>query len=283
MLRPLRPLIALILSLAAAPASAAPAELIFDRFGEERGFPSATITALYRDHAGFLWVGSREGLAVWDGYSVHVYEHEVGNAGSLPDNSIRTIYEDREHRLWVGTNSGGLARLDRTTGRFEQFRHDPADPKSLSQDSVYAIAEDGDGALWVGTQSGLNRFDPKTRSFDRMASSATDTGTIPHDYVYALKLDRSGRLWMATVGGGFAWIDPKTRRATRVEYADERRANAFGIAEDPQGRIWLGTERHLSEYVAATNTLRTVAVPELAPGADVPIITAMTSDAHGTL
>ena len=100
------------------------------------------------------------------------FEHEVGNADSLPDNSIRVIYEDRAGRLWVGTNTGGLARLDRATGRFEVLRHDPADPTSLSHDSVYAIAECPDGSLWVGTQEGLNRLDPKTRKFERFRSDA---------------------------------------------------------------------------------------------------------------
>ncbi|HEX4824159.1 MAG TPA: two-component regulator propeller domain-containing protein [Candidatus Polarisedimenticolaceae bacterium] len=276
MLRSNRLLCALLVTACLSPAFAVPSELIFDRFGEERGFPSETITALYRDHAGFLWVGSREGLAVWDGYSVRVYEHEVGNADSLPDNSIRTIYEDRSNELWVGTNSGGLARLDRTTGRFERFRNDPKDPKSLSHDSVYAIAEDADGALWVGTQNGLNRFDAKTRAFERVEG-------VPNEYVYALKLDRSKRMWLAMVGGGFAWLDPKTRRVTRLPVADERDDNAFAIAEDPSGGIWFGTERHLYRFDPATGSARSVAAPELAPGDDFPIVTAIACDAHGTL
>src|SRR4029077_8286006 len=99
--------------------------------GEGRGFPAGTIPALYRGRAGFLWVGSREGLAFWDGYSTKSFEHEVGNADSLPDNSIRVIFEDREGRLWIGTNTGGLACLDHATGRFDVLRHDPADPTSL--------------------------------------------------------------------------------------------------------------------------------------------------------
>jgi ligand-binding sensor domain-containing protein len=264
-----------------------PEDLIVERLGEERGFASATITALYRDRAGFLWVGSREGLAFWDGYSVRSFEHEVGNADSLPDNSIRVIHEDAAGRLWVGTNTGGLARLDRTTGRFDVLQHDPADSSSLSHNSVYAIAECGDGSLWVGTQEGLNRLDPATRRFERFRSAA-DAGTIPNDYVHALRLDQRGRLWIATVGGGVAWIDPSTRRVTRIPYAPgpgstEPDRLTFAIAEDPAGTLWFGSQRELYRLDEADGALHAVALPELSPGKDVPIITSIGVDARAVL
>lgn len=262
--------------------------LIVERLDEGRGFPSATITALYRDRAGFLWVGSREGLARWDGYAVKSFEHEVGNADSLPDNSIRVVDEDSAGRLWVGTNTGGLARLDRATGRFEVLRNDPLDRSSLSHNSVYAIAECGDGSLWIGTQEGLNRLDPKTRTFERFRSDAADAGTIPSDYVYALKLDRRGRLWIATVGSGVAWIDPESRRVTRVPFAKEPDAPepdriVFGIAEDPSGTLWFGSQGALYRFEEADAELHHVALPELAPGKDVPILTSIAVDARAVL
>jgi len=268
--------------------AALPEDLIVERLGEGRGFPSATITALYRDRAGFLWVGSREGLAFWDGYSVRSFEHEVGNPGSLPDNSIRVIYEDGAGRLWVGTNTGGLARLDRSTGRFEVLRHDPADPGSLSHDSVYAIAECPDGSLWVGTQQGLNRLDPTTHKFERLRFDPSNAATIPHDYVYALKLDRKHRLWIATVDGGVAWIDPTTRRITRVPFAREAGAPdpdrlMFAVAEDRAGTLWFGSQGVLYRFDEGDGSLHYVAVPELAPGKDVPVITAIVIDPNGIL
>ncbi|HJQ97932.1 MAG TPA: two-component regulator propeller domain-containing protein, partial [Candidatus Polarisedimenticolaceae bacterium] len=254
-------------------AAALPEQLVVEQFGSERGLPSETITALYRDRAGFLWVGSREGLSVWDGYSVRIYEHEVGDPGSLPDNSIRTIFEDRSGRLWVGTASGGLARLDRATGHFEIFRHDPANPASLSNDNVYAIAEDPGGALWIGTQEGLHRFDPATRTFEKVSGVSS---------AYALKLDRAGRLWIATVGAGVVSVDPKTRRATPVTLI-EADPTVFAIAEDLSGTLWFGTERALYRFDRETSSLRRAAVPELAPGKDVPIVTSLSVDARGIL
>jgi signal transduction histidine kinase/ligand-binding sensor domain-containing protein len=269
-------------------AAALPEELIVERLGEERGFPSQTITALYRDRAGFLWVGSREGLAVWDGYAIRSFEHEVANPDSLPDNSIRVIHETQAGQLWVGTNTGGLARFDRATGRFDVFRHEQQASTSLSHDSVYAIAECPDGSLWVGTQHGLNRLDLRTGTFERLLADASDPATIPNDYVYALTLDRAGRLWVATVGGGVAWIDPATRHVTRIPFAREAGAPepdgiAFAITQAPDGALWVGTQRELYRYDAADGALHRVALPELAPGKDVPIITSVATDARGVL
>ena len=188
----------------------------------------------------------------------------------------------------MGTNTGGLALLDRSTGRFDRFRRDPADRRSLSHDSVYAIAEDRSGRLWVGTQEGLNCLDPRARTFDRVLADSSNPATLPHNYIYALKLDRRGRLWIATVGGGVAWIDPVSRRVTRVPFARDAGAreldqNMFAIAEDPAGTLWFGSERGLYRLDESSWSLRRAALPELAPGKDVPIITSMVLGANGTL
>ncbi len=276
---------AVLVTLSPAPC-ALPEDLAVERFGAERGFPSETITALYRDRAGFLWVGTREGLALYDGYTVRVFEHVVGDPESLADNTVRTLFEDREGRLWIGTNSGGLQRLDRATGRFETFRHDSANPSSLSHDSVYTLVQDRAGVLWVGTQDGLNRFDPGTGSFERLPSDPADPATLPHSYIHQLHLDREGRIWVGTVGGGVARVDPVSRQISRIPFDLSSRLPedpfAFAIAEDRAGGLWFGGERSVYRMDTTAGFLRGVQVRELDPKRP-PIITDLAFDANGVL
>jgi hypothetical protein len=121
-----------VLAGVSAAAWASGGDLHFERVGTESGPPPEVITSVYQDRAGFIWIGSRDGLTLYDGYSFTGFEHDPSEATSISDNTIRTIYEDSKGNLWLGTNTGGLNRLDRATWTFEHFRHDSADPTSIS-------------------------------------------------------------------------------------------------------------------------------------------------------
>ncbi|HEX5045057.1 MAG TPA: two-component regulator propeller domain-containing protein [Candidatus Polarisedimenticolaceae bacterium] len=224
----------------------------FERVGSESGPPSEVVTALHQDRMGFVWIGSRTGLALYDGHAFTSFGHDPSDPATISDDAIRTIGEDRQGNLWVGTNAGGLNRLDRATWKFESFRRRSGDPGSLSHDSVYAIAEDREGALWVGTQRGLNRFDPRTRRFETF---------LPDGYVSSLLVDRAGRLWVGTVGAGLHRYDPATRsfEVWRHDAADPGSLaddSVFCLLEQSGGGLWVGTNGGLDRMETDQRTFR---------------------------
>lgn len=236
-------------------------ELTFERVGGETGPPSDVITAIFQDRTGFIWIGSRNGLTLYDGHTFRSFEHDAADPASISDHSIRAIYEDRNGKLWIGTNSGGLNRLDRATWTFEHFRHDSADPRSISHDSVYDIVEDRSGSLWVGTQVGLNRFDAETGAFERMLADPSNPASISNDYIMALHETRDGRLWVATLGGGINVRDPDTGAFTALRHDpdDPRTLSSDAVAtlaEDPAGRMWVGTLDGLNELNSEDGSFR---------------------------
>jgi len=247
----------------------------FDRVGGEGGPLPEAVTALLQDRAGFVWIGSREGLLRYDGFSFQSFRHDPKDAGSLPDNAIRTLFEDREDALWVGTNTGGLARLDRHSWTFERFRHDSADPGSLSYDSVYAIEEDRAGDLWIGTQRGLNRLDRRTGRMERFLSG---TPGLQDDYITALAVDGNGNVWVGTVRGGLTLLDRAAGRfrAFRHDPSDPKSLPSdavFALARDPSGRLWIGTERGVAR-LAPDGAFERVGL-ELTAGRARPTITSL--------
>jgi len=238
----------LLCAATAAVAETGPA-LHFERIGTEGGPPPAVITALRQDHDGFIWIGSRNGLTLFDGHDYTTFQHDPTDPGSLSDNTIRTIYEDGDGTLWFGTNTGGLDRFDPTTRSFVAYRHDSADPGSLSHDSVYAVLRDRRGRLWVGTQKGLNRLDPGADRWVRINAAGPER--LVNDYILTLYEDRAGRLWVGTLGGGLQlWNEERGRfEVFRHDPANPRSLpddRVSTLLEDEQGGLWVGTLDGLS-------------------------------------
>lgn len=269
-----------------------------EHFGPREGLRAGTIDCLRFDAAGTLWIGTREGLVSYDGYTFTTFTHDVGDPDSLVDNWVRTVHEDASSRLWVGTNTGGLERLDRATGTFRSYRHRAADATSLSHDSVYAIADAADGKLWVGTQSGLNLFDPGEGRAQRVALLPASDPRSGTEYVFAIAPAGDGTLWLTTVGHGAFHFDPRTGKAGRLPAAEPTDAggtpprspnlaslphpDAFGLALDDAGALWIGTRRGLAVRSADGTITREAPAPgprgSLALGDEITTVIARGTD-----
>src|SRR3981189_1625867 len=70
---------------------------------QEPGLPQAPIRAIGQTADGYLWLGTDEGLARFDGYDFVVFNKD---RGELPSNSITALAADRDGSLWIGTSSG---------------------------------------------------------------------------------------------------------------------------------------------------------------------------------
>lgn len=286
---PIRSLAGMLLLVGvAAPVSAATApRLHFERIGTEGGPPPAVITALHQDRDGYIWIGSRNGLIRFDGYSYESFQHDPSDARSLADSTIRTIHEERDGTLWFGTNTGGLDRFDPATRSFVHHRHDSSDPGSLSHDSVYAILRDRRGTLWVGTQKGLNRYDEASKRFVRISAGGPEG--LASDYILTLYEDRAGRLWVGTLDGGLhLWDAPRGR--FEVFRHDPQRADSlvsdrvFTLREDDAGRLWVGTLGGLCRMDVERGTFRSArAVPEASAGRQAWIITSLAPGQPGKM
>jgi len=83
----------------------------------QHGLSNNTVRCIARDHNGFLWFGTRDGLNRYDGNAFTVYRHQFKDSNSLICNYILTLCEDRAGRLYIGTRQG-LSIYDRLSGRF---------------------------------------------------------------------------------------------------------------------------------------------------------------------
>jgi ligand-binding sensor domain-containing protein/signal transduction histidine kinase len=233
----------------------------FAHFQTDQGLSQSTIRAILRDHRGFMWFGTDDGLNKYDGYRFTTFKRISGDSSSLSDNYIRALFEDRERGIWVGTNFG-LNRFDRNTNRFQRYLSSPDDPASLSDSSIHAVVEDQEGYLWVGTNNGLSKLDPNREMFVRYFHDENDTSSLPHNSIRSLFVDQSGALWVGTLNG-IARMRGNSEAFERLEHPDGERVAApwtvRAFREDPSGSgVWIGTNRGLYFYERDSGSVRAV-------------------------
>src|ERR1035437_6637309 len=85
----------------------------FDCLSIEQGLPSNSANCIYQDKKGFIWIGTNNGLARYDGYECKVYRHDPKDVNSISSDVVASILEDSAGNFWVGTLRGGLNKFDR--------------------------------------------------------------------------------------------------------------------------------------------------------------------------
>ena len=125
-------------------------QLYFETLGIEDGLSQSSVNAIAQDAAGFIWLGTQDGLNRYDGYEFKIFRHNIKDEHSLAHNNIRALYNDQAGRLWIGTNEG----LDRLEPAANHFLHYSNVEKGLLGHTIYDLEEDPDGVLWVWTEAG---------------------------------------------------------------------------------------------------------------------------------
>lgn len=77
----------------------------FQHLNTSNGLSNNDVSDIITDHHGFLWVGTGNGLNLYDGHKVSAFT--MANTTALPANQIAVLHCDPENRIWIGTPSGG--------------------------------------------------------------------------------------------------------------------------------------------------------------------------------
>jgi len=204
--------------------------------GREAGLPQNNVASIAQDKTGFVWLGTQDGVARYDGQRFVVFRHVPGQANSLSSSFINRLLVAKDGTLWVGTQEG-LNRLNRESRTFERFAASDK-PGSLTAPIISALAEGPDGRLWIGTVGGgVNLLDPATGKF---RSWSTEDGIDPS--VGAIHVDADGTAWVGTSQGLFR-IAAGKETPEPMFADDEKLATAVitALTRDRKGNLWIGT------------------------------------------
>ncbi len=149
-----------------------------------------SVTALFEDSRGVLWVGQQTlgGLACWrDGHAL-----AMSIPGTAAGRDVRAVTEDAEGSIWIGTNGDGLYRLK--NGQFTRFGL----AQGMNSESVWCLLPEADGGLWIGTvHGGLSRW-----RHGKITTCTTQNG-LANNVICQILEDQHGYVWLGSHGGVF--------------------------------------------------------------------------------
>jgi signal transduction histidine kinase/ligand-binding sensor domain-containing protein/DNA-binding response OmpR family regulator len=196
----------------------------FDRITIMDGLSQSSVYCIYQDKKGFIWLGTRDGLNKFDGYSFKSYKNSSDDPNSISNNEVISISEDENGLLWIGTRGGGLNIFDPLTEKFTCFKEKENDPKGLKSNVVSAICRDSKGNIWIGTLNG----------FYKAILKRTDD----------LKIDIE--FWNLSEG---------------VNVIIESALAVRNIVESRKGNLMIGSENRLYLYNPGTNRFKMINIP----------------------
>jgi diguanylate cyclase (GGDEF)-like protein len=225
-------------------------DYLLERWTAEDGLPQITVLTLAQDSEGYLWVGTQNGIARFDGRRFHNFTRvNTGLDLTMPTASLA----EPEGVVWFGTPRGLLRQQ---AGRFEDV------PIAASATSVRAL-QHWNGQLLAATVDGL-------RSPGRPGRPEHLGG----ESVLALAVDPAERLWAAAESGLFMLEQGRPPQRFPLPAADVR-ALALTVW---QGALVLGSRDGVWRFDLASGAWSRL-FPALA-GIAVPTLKA---DRHGNL
>lgn len=200
----------------------------------EDGLRNSSVTAVAQTPDGYLWVGTYNGLARFDGVNFTVFD--PATTPELRHARVRRLYVDGAGTLWIGLHDGSLSAWREGVFSLEwegtgQLDSAPAvipgrslPPRFLLNHGHLLVSapggggsnrwqevappgatagslalEDWDGAIWLRTRE---------QKLWRWRNGQFESLTLPdgtNAIINALTLDRRGRVWLATDGKLWMW------------------------------------------------------------------------------
>jgi signal transduction histidine kinase/ligand-binding sensor domain-containing protein/AraC-like DNA-binding protein len=273
--------IVLWLSLVHFLAAAQGTDLNFQHLSVQEGLSRSWVKCIYQDRAGFLWVGTSDGLNRYDGYDFKIYKYNPGDVNSINSNNVNVIFEDSKGNLWVGTQQG-LNIYKRDFDHFESldlihnyidcifefgngellvgspgglFLVDPVKRKVLQIfNDIYAedILVDDQKNLWLATYNGLRLLDTSDYTFRNFVHDPADRYSISSNILRSLYQDSGGRIWVGTNNTGLCLLEYPYGKPEKAVFKNFRHdpgrpesismGAVLAISEDSRKNLWIGAE-----------------------------------------
>src|SRR6185369_5192684 len=200
----------------------------FKMFQVDKERSEIRIQRMVKDQAGYLWLGTSEGL-----YKFNGVEFSKINNDLIHDSAVTALFEDSRRRLWIGFKSGKIATLENNILKLFTPQG------KLPGNSIYSILEDHESRIWFATNGeGVYYY-----AGNKLHNISSRDG-LNDDYTYSLALTSDGSVWIGTDQGiGICQLQANKPVIKKLTSADGLPDNIVSVLlPDSEENMWIGMQ-----------------------------------------
>ena len=199
--------------------------IMLKAFTPNDGLPQSSIMSMAIDSKGYLWIGTQDGAAYYDGrkwITVNLPDRTISNY-------VLTIFPDSDNSIWFSADRGDVHNFKSSQWKSYGIKD------GLASNIVFSIQETidnkGEKAYWFGTTNGLTRYyKGKWKTFN------TKNSSIISDYIYSICKTSDGSLWIGTLHGVSHFFNDTFQN---VDLPEGLRGNVVDkIMQGKNGELW---------------------------------------------
>jgi signal transduction histidine kinase/ligand-binding sensor domain-containing protein/CheY-like chemotaxis protein len=194
----------------------------FKRYDQNSGLANQDIRALFQDRAGFLWIGTENGLFRYDGLHFRAFTEAEG----LPTSRVEAIHQTPDGTLWIATRDG-LARFK--DEHFEKVDFSPGHDANT-------LASDSQGRLYIGSSVGLIVGELSVGTAHTLTFRKYKDASQKSQTVRGIAISESGLIWYSC---GLRLCRLQAGQVLASEASLDIPDDTWqSVVIDPQGNVW---------------------------------------------
>ncbi|MGC3944770.1 MAG: two-component regulator propeller domain-containing protein [Chryseolinea sp.] len=241
-------------------------------YTELDGLPGMEVTDILPDRFGYIWVGTINGLARFDGYGFKRFYSNPNDSSSIKGGVVWSLVEDSKGQIWIGTEPQSLNLYNPVTQSFKHYEFGHLVKHTADDELIIPTIIERDSTLYFGAHSkwwsqissSLLRLDKKQ---NKIVAVEYDKNLVVSNIAYSVK-DNQGNIWLRG-GDGLFKLD-KTEHLVKIDISGNAplldREYLTHMICDKDGHLWIITNySRLLDLDPATKTYQLYAPIGTAP------------------
>lgn len=231
------------------------------------GLPQSFVSGLAQDRDGFIWIGTRNGLARYDGLHFKVFRYNSKDSATLSSNLIISMAFDKRNQLWIEHESHAIDCMDPVIESITRVTDKPlfrSHPVSFIRRGW--LADAAGNFYCIEKSNGLYKYNWTDQ---KVSHYSTNTSGLISDSIRGLAEDKQKNIWILSQRF-LSRLDPARGTFEHVPIPfslaignyDIPSPDIISIYQRANGEIMFGDRHQLIIYNPSQKKFRKIPLPE---------------------